>query len=300
MRETFYSNGKLLLSGEYLVLDGALALAVPTRFGQSMIVKPQEKPGILWQSYEADGRLWFQANFAPYAIYSGLKQNGVAGRLLDILQAAHRANPDLLQRGYAIRTQVNFPREWGLGTSSTLINNIADWFGIDAFMLLWNSFGGSGYDIACARHDQAVLYRRGENHPQVTPVVFKPNFAQHLYFVFLNRKQDSKAAIAHYKTIAPTKKAEAVNAVNHLTAELCSASDLSAFSHALEAHEELLAALLNLTPVKQSLFPDFNGSVKSLGAWGGDFVLAVSEEDPTLYFRKKGYETILRYSEMVK
>lgn len=300
MPDTFYSNGKLLLSGEYLVLDGALALAVPTKFGQSMTVETQEKNTILWQSSEGDGGIWFEETFALDAIHSGRKQDGVAGRLLEILHVAHRANPDLLQRGYRIRTKVNFPREWGLGTSSTLINNIADWFGIDAFKLLSDSFGGSGYDIACARHDQAVLYRRTENHPEITPVVFEPDFAQHVYFVFLNRKQDSKAAIAHYKTIAPTKKSEAIKAVNKLTNELLNAPDLVRFALTIEAHEELLSTLLGLAPVKYSLFPDFNGSIKSLGAWGGDFVLAVSEEDPTGYFRQKGYSTIFRYSDMVK
>lgn len=35
----FYSNGKLLLSGEYAVLDGALSLAVPTKYGQLLSVK---------------------------------------------------------------------------------------------------------------------------------------------------------------------------------------------------------------------------------------------------------------------
>ena len=32
--QTFYSNGKLLITGEYVVLDGAKALALPTKFGQ--------------------------------------------------------------------------------------------------------------------------------------------------------------------------------------------------------------------------------------------------------------------------
>lgn len=300
MPETFYSNGKLLLSGEYLVLDGALALAVPTKFGQSMRVEPHEKREILWQSSEADGSIWFETTFALDDIHSGRKQDGVAGRLLEILYVAHRANPGLLQRGYRIHTQVNFPREWGLGTSSTLINNIADWFSIDAFGLLSDSFGGSGYDIACARHNEPLLYRRTNKHPQVTPVVFEPDFARHLYFVFLNQKKDSKAAIAHYKTIAPQKKADAVTAVNALTNELWNAPDLTAFARAIEAHEELLSSLLSLAPVKDLLFRDFNGSVKSLGAWGGDFVLAVCEADPTQYFREKGYPTIFRYSDMVK
>ena len=31
---TIFSPGKLLLTSEYVVLDGALALAVPTKWGQ--------------------------------------------------------------------------------------------------------------------------------------------------------------------------------------------------------------------------------------------------------------------------
>lgn len=37
---SFKSNGKLLLTGEYLVLDGAVALALPTKMGQIMTVEP--------------------------------------------------------------------------------------------------------------------------------------------------------------------------------------------------------------------------------------------------------------------
>ena len=35
LKKDFYSNGKLLLTSEYVVLDGAIALAIPTRLGQS-------------------------------------------------------------------------------------------------------------------------------------------------------------------------------------------------------------------------------------------------------------------------
>ena len=34
MAGTLFSPGKLLLTSEYVVLDGALALAVPTQWGQ--------------------------------------------------------------------------------------------------------------------------------------------------------------------------------------------------------------------------------------------------------------------------
>jgi mevalonate kinase len=34
----FYSHGKLLITSEYAVLDGAKALALPTRLGQKLSV----------------------------------------------------------------------------------------------------------------------------------------------------------------------------------------------------------------------------------------------------------------------
>lgn len=289
-----------MLSGEYLVLDGALALAIPTRFGQSMTVEPQAGPEISWKALEANGGVWLRTTLALDDIQSGRKLEDATGRLLEILHTAHRANPNILERGYRIHTQVDFPREWGLGTSSTLINNIADWFEIDAYRLLADSFGGSGYDIACARHDKAVLYRKRERDQEVTPVDFEPPFSSGLYFVFLNRKQDSKAAIAHYKTIEATKKADAITVANALTLELLNAPDLSTFARALESHETLLSEVLGQPTVKRTLFPDFSGSIKSLGAWGGDFVLVASAEDPRGYFRQKGYHTIFRYADMVK
>ena len=60
-----------------------------------------------------------------------------------------------------------------------------------------------------------------------------------------------------------------------------------------------MSSILELPTVKESLFPDFDGSIKSLGAWGGDFVLTVSKDNPTAYFENKGYKTIVSYQEMI-
>ena len=51
--------------------------------------------------------------------------------------------------------------------------------------------------------------------------------------------------------------------------------------------------------IKEAVFPDFNGVIKSLGAWGGDFVMVVSQENPKKYFAQKGYEIMLTYGEMI-
>ncbi|MDH3323764.1 MAG: GHMP kinase, partial [Flavobacteriaceae bacterium] len=154
--QTFYSNGKLLLTGEYVVLDGALSLALPTHYGQSLIVKSIEEPKIIWKSFDHNNLVWFEEE---YPIENGtlkpLKHDHeISFRLSQILIAATQLNPNFLngKQSFYIESKLTFPREWGLGTSSTLINNIAQWAKVDAYQLLELSFGGSGYDIACAQH----------------------------------------------------------------------------------------------------------------------------------------------------
>ena len=67
----------------------------------------------------------------------------------------------------------------------------------------------------------------------------------------------------------------------------------------MEKHQAIMSDVLEMLTVKEQLFHDFKGVVKSLGAWGGDFVMVLSKNDPTDYFRTKGYTTILTYDDMV-
>ena len=143
--QTFYSNGKLLLTGEYVVLDGAKALAVPTRLGQNLIVKKGNNQQINWISFDSDESIWFQDSITFSDIknkYLSENNHSVKNTLIEILHQAFIQNPHFLnEEGYEIETHLTFPRIWGLGTSSTLINNIGQWLQIDAFELLSKSFG---------------------------------------------------------------------------------------------------------------------------------------------------------------
>ncbi|MEZ5072054.1 MAG: hypothetical protein R2751_14135 [Bacteroidales bacterium] len=60
---TFSAHGKLLLSAEYMVLHGALALALPLRQGQTLTIRPmddgRDDPRILWEATHAE-RVWFR------------------------------------------------------------------------------------------------------------------------------------------------------------------------------------------------------------------------------------------------
>jgi mevalonate kinase len=302
MKKTFYSNGKLLITGEYLVLDGAKALALPTKFGQSLIIEESSNNEIKWKSYDADGSIWFEESipFSAIITRAPLEKESVKNTLITILREAHLLNPVLISnsKGYIVSTHLSFLKKWGLGTSSTLINNISQWFEINAFKLLENSFGGSGYDIACAQNDFPILYSLKQGKPIVEKATFQPTFAESLYFVYLNQKQSSKNAIASYKE---KKNNLEVNKeiVNQLTETVLQAKDENTFAKAMENHEKEMSSILNMKTVKESLFSDFKGTIKSLGAWGGDFVLVISKENPVAYFRSKGFETVIPYHEMI-
>ncbi|NDI97794.1 GHMP kinase [Flavobacterium sp. LaA7.5] len=300
LKKTFYSNGKLLLTGEYAVLDGAKAFALPTKFGQSLHTEFSGNDRLYWKSFDADGSIWYEDTILINEIknnsYKG--ENFITKQLTEILYSAHNTNPKILNTGYNVITELTFPRKWGLGTSSTLINNIAQWFGIDAYQLLWKSFGGSGYDIACAQNDSAILYRIENELSVVIPVNFKPEYADKLYFVYLNQKQDSRKAIVTYRE----KKgdiADAIGKITVITDEIYQAKTINDFSVLLEEHEAVMTEILGIPTIKKLLFPDFKGTLKSLGAWGGDFILAVAEDNPADYFNKKGYDTVIPYNEMI-
>ncbi|MCH4553574.1 GYDIA family GHMP kinase [Aestuariibaculum lutulentum] len=299
--QEFYSNGKLLISGEYVVLDGAKALALPTKFGQSLTIMPIDETKLFWKSYNNDKSLWFEGTFdIENGTLKAHQDNEVSNRIVQILQTAQTLNPDFLSsnQGYNISTALTFPKNWGLGTSSTLINNIADWAEVNAYELLKNTFGGSGYDIACAQNNLPITFQRTQNDIEVNALNFNPEFKEHIYFVYLNEKQNSREGIATYNSnksnIEPV-----ISEINKITELLLNCESLTTFEDLLTQHESIISKVIKQQTVKDRLFPDFNGVVKSLGAWGGDFVLVASEDDPTSYFKTKGYHTILRYQDMI-
>lgn len=304
MKKEYYSNGKLLITGEYSVLDGATAFALPTKFGQSLIIEEGANAIIEWKSFDSDGSVWFEDRISFLDISNSNtseKTASVRNTLIEILREAYLLNPSFLNNseGYGISTHLSFPRNWGLGTSSTLINNIAQWTQVDAFELLKNSFGGSGYDIACAQNNSPILYHLENGKPIVEKATFMPEFIENIYFVYLDKKQSSKSAIASYYKNKKTNLEVTVAQINELTQDVLKAKTLEEFTIAIDKHETVMSSILEIETVKKTLFPDFLGSIKSLGAWGGDFVLVLSKENPSDYFKKKGYEVIVPYQKMI-
>jgi mevalonate kinase len=301
--QTFYSNGKLLITGEYLVLDGAKAFALPTKFGQNLIIEETQGDIIHWKSLDSDGSIWFEDNIPFSSVIRDERfddAKNIKNTLIGILHEAYVMNPDFITKakGYSIRTELTFPKFWGLGTSSTLINNIAQWLQIDAFELLKTSFGGSGYDIACAQNNTPVLYQIVNDKPIVECINFNPQFKDSIFFVYLNKKQSSRAAIAAYYG-RQGNVAKSISKINAITQTVMNAKTVGEFAIALQNHEIEMSNILEQLTIKEALFPDFNGVIKSLGAWGGDFVMSVSKENPVNYFKSKGFDVVIPYEEMI-
>ena len=306
MRKNFYSHGKLLLTGEYLVLDGAKVLGIPTKKGQTLTVKENNTKRIHWKSYDVEDNCWFEATFQYKEKRISIIKNSIGSAkisdtLIHILNSAIFLNPEFLTntKGLLVETKLEFPRDWGLGSSSTLINNIAQWSTVNAFTLLEKSFGGSGYDIACAQHNTPILYQRNNGNPLVDKIEFIPSFAPNLYFVHLNKKQDSKDAIRHYRSLPIDSTKAAIEQIQEITQKIVTCQDLSSFKMLLSDHEQIISEIIKIPTIKSRLFSEYQGAIKSLGGWGGDFILATGSKDEIQYFQEKGYHTIIPYYEIV-
>ena len=300
----FHSNGKLMLSGEYLVLHGAWSLAVPTILGQSLRVGEIGHAGSLFWKTQVVLKPWMDCEIDPdsWQVIHADKPDKVQ-HLVRLLKAASEIRGDKeWLKGKEVVSDIEFDIEWGLGSSSSLISNIAWWAGIDPFRLSGMVSGGSGYDIACARSDKPLLYRTGDTEPRYKPINFLPPFHGHVAFVYLGKKQDSASSVRNYLNKALILEKDIAD-ISAITEKVCRTGQLDEFEDLIREHENILSHILGLPPVKQGLFQDFPGEVKSLGAWGGDFVMiTMHQEWPEVkaYFFAKGLETVIPYHKMVK
>tara|TARA_B100000941_G_scaffold289859_1_gene270257 strand:- start:1209 stop:2108 length:900 start_codon:yes stop_codon:yes gene_type:complete len=297
--KSFYSRGKLLLSGEYLVLKGARALALPSKLGQTLSFEEKPSRQLIWKSMDKNGLPWFNACFLidDFSLINSDNLE-VANRLRHVLSAIRYQNPNFLNlSGGIVITRLEFDRYWGLGSSSTLIVNLAKWAGINPYALLNETFGGSGYDIACASAEKALFYRRKMETPEIEDCNFDPKFKSDLYFVYLNQKKSSSLAVKEFmeKDINETE----ISRANELSILISTSESLSEFELLLREHEHFIGQLLSIEPIKEKYFKDFEGAVKSLGAWGGDFILATGDSNTPNYFKSKGYSSVFAYDELI-
>ncbi|MDA3833361.1 MAG: GYDIA family GHMP kinase [Spirochaetales bacterium] len=303
MQQTYHANGKLLISAEYLVLKGALALAVPLSKGQHLTVKECSEPGLQWNARTLTGN-WFNAVFDNHLNITGSSSPPHAQRLQNIIRQAIAQNPAVVKKlsNQQVTTQLEFDPQWGWGSSSTLLSLLAQWLEIDPYQLMDATFGGSGYDIACGTAGTPLFYRRETlQPPEISAAPFNPPFIDQLGVVWLNQKQTSSQEVRRFLNRRESH-GQLIEEISHITREMATTTDPDIFARLMQQHETLIGRATGQTPVQQSHFPDFEGTIKSLGAWGGDFALFFAPDSLSTarsYFASKGYSTLFPLADLL-
>ena len=293
----YYTKGKLLLSGAYGVLDGAIGFALPTKLGQRFCFEIDSSNTIQCKAIDDKGNTWFEAEFDVKSL-APLKTSSeeVANTFSKLLIAARSLNPDF-NYSFTLETTLEFNREWGLGSSSTLIAALAQFASVNAYDLLDSGFKGSGYDIACATAEGPIRFQRIGKEVSITPLNWRPTFTDELHLVYLNQKMNSREAIIHYRKAQSSDYF--LNELSRLSIAISEeTSDINRFEKLLLEQENLLADRLGITAIGDQLFDDRpEGVFISLGAWGGDFALFTRKKNIP-YLEDKGYSTILKLEEL--
>ncbi|WP_103327972.1 GYDIA family GHMP kinase [Bacteroidetes bacterium endosymbiont of Geopemphigus sp.] len=301
MKKQFYSHGKIILSGEYAVLDGAWAIALATRKGQSMEVeKTNNRHHLHWKSYDEHGEIWFESIFSSPSLEilcsTDLQIAEILKQLLLQMQRCNK-NISLKWTGTLVKTYLEFPASWGLGSSATLLSNLSQWLEIDPYKLSDKSFGGSGCDISCSLLGQSILYRLQSSKRYIKPIRFEPSFSEELFFLHLNKKKNTRSAISNYTS--KKKHIEAIRRLSDISLAIVHCQDFDKFKKLVNEHEQIIAKILSVSPLKKSLFKDYPDTIKSLGAWGGDFALITRTENMESYFKSRGYCTLIPFKEFI-
>lgn len=316
----YYGHGKLMLTGEYLSLEGAKVLALPTKLGQMMVVRtrPSHNPTLHWRGIDCEGKIWFAAKFELWHLNvesfeeSELDQQTPVVDpdkiyyLQKLLRAARQINPHFLrdEEDVFVETRLEFPLDWGLGSSSSLIYNVAQWAYISPFKLSGSVSSGSHYDIACAQSLGPILYQLDLVADEPTPtwqaVNFDPSFKDHLYFMYRGNKKDTESEIKRYKSLEHSSEfiKKAIKNISEIGQTILEAKSFDQFCHLIDSHEEIISSVIDQPPLKFKYYSDFEGSLKSLGAWGGDFALVATRlpyEKVKEYFSNDSKTVLLTY-----
>jgi len=294
--------GKILLSGEYLVLDAATALGLVSRYGQSLSVETDAmaKPGTLhWTALDMNGKPWMEAVLVwedgRWTLAADSAEVPENQRLRQGLQAAwdlasekqtvqsspttssnHDPALTLAQTGLRVTTSLEFPRRWGLGSSSTLVALLAEWWGIDARKLYAMVQNGSGYDLEIALSGRSMLYNR--EPVQIQPLDFRVPPGSLLRLVDPGSKQISSAEVSRYRQLSLQTRAEAVPRISQISEALAQGPTIQEMLGLFRDHDYILEGVLGQPCLHTLEGHGFPGRLKSLGAWGGDLFLAASDQ----------------------
>jgi len=289
----FTAHGKLLLTGEYAITQSARGIAMPTSFGQHLSLESYEGPEhVLWVALDNENKPWFTAGFDREGRVLHSSSEAMAQKLQVFLEPVRQSNG--WNASVRAQTKVDFPRLWGLGTSSTLCALLAQWAKIDALSYR-KLHGGSGYDLACAQANGAISYELSHEQPEIKDVQL-PEVLKESVFVYRGAKQntDSSLKLVRSKPFS----SEQCKEITRLSDAFLLAKSIEDLESIIEKHELLIANHLGLERAIDGPFKGVVGQVKSLGGWGGDFVMLTRFEENRQWLEANGFTTIIPFETM--
>ena len=290
--QTFFAPGKILLAGEYAVLLGLEAHAVPVKQGQWMEffaynTPENQAPTVHFKALDEHGESWIENT---YDLDSEVWRDTPAPELDAFDKVLQFVSADFWesQTSYRIETRLEFGRETGLGSSSTFIALMAQCFRLDPQKLQEHIFAGSGYDVAVACLGKPLSFWRNEKGAHYRQWSLPATLTEDWSVVFLGHKVNSRHSAAEIienlkEVLAEPFYKQQFERVLRIVRDAETTASVEA---ALEMYQLLLAQLVNMdTPYKQfGLKPVKQGLCKWLGAWGGDMLLVnntfLEQENP--------------------
>ncbi len=283
-------------------MEGATGLAVPVIWGQGMKVTESQGAGINWTTKDHKGDKWFECklNLIDLAIEK-TNDEEKAQFIQSLIKSAAQLNSDFLSKWkkHKVTCDLEFDPSWGLGTSSTLIANLAVWAELSPFELFFDTQEGSGYDVAAAMAEEPLLYQKNDDELSFETFEWNKDLMDAIYVFYQGQKQSSLEEVRAWKSNRTWKKKD-VKQVSDISESLADCENEADAIMLLGDQVKLMERILDRTAY-DGRFSDFEGVIKPLGAWGGDFGLALHQEEEYTqkYLAEKGIETVFRLGDIV-
>lgn len=284
--QSFYAPGKVILAGEYAVLHGFEALALPVNKGQWLDTWCYSTPNnghdfFRYTALDKDEQSWLFVELEIDVLRNGvLNLNEHPPETHFLLRLLQHVPTEFWKHGYSHRfeSRLEFDRVHGLGSSSTFLTLLCQYFGLNPHTLQHQIFGGSGYDVAIAQVQKPLVFWLKNDESNFREWSLKPDLTAGWNIVFLGEKVNSRESVAK----ANTQMEKVANDENYrlqiskILAVVRDAQDIPTLETGLEMYQLFLSQLLELPSVYAhfNIKPVSRGLGKWLGAWGGDMILA--------------------------
>ncbi len=295
--QSFYAPGKILLVGEYTVTKGFEGLAVPVKSGQWMDVWEFDSPGnaedrFIFNALDSRGASWFSESFDISNLKSNsLETNAVKSNVADENFENNESHLSKLLalvpesfwksgKSYRFETRLEFDRSSGLGSSSTFVQLMSNYFKLDPFQVQDLVFGGSGYDVAIAAVQKPLIYWRNEQGVHFRQWKLNSELTKDWKVVFLGNKVNSRTSTSQVSDMLEdlSNDENYRMQIQKIIEIVRDAQELMALETGIEMYQMFLSQLLGMvTPYTYfGVKPLPRGVCKWLGAWGGDMLLVNS------------------------